>query len=73
MNAPVTTGDQIKLFAIRCSELADRVAAGQMSFIDAIDTAYSAAIWSGLIDAIGDDAVQKVMQAAFAGTCRRPP
>jgi hypothetical protein len=70
MNAPVTTSSQIELFAIRASELADRVAAGQMSFIDAIDTAYSAAIWSGLVDSIGDDAVQKVMQAAFANISR---
>jgi hypothetical protein len=37
-----------------------------------VDTAYSAAVWSGLVDSVGDDAVQKVLQAAF-GTCRRPP
>jgi hypothetical protein len=29
--------------------------------------AYSAAIWSGLVDAVGDDVVQKVLAAAFAG------
>ena len=69
MNAHTTSG-QIELFAIRASELADRVAAGQISFIDAVDMAYSAAVWSGLIDSIGDDAVQKVMQAAFANINR---
>jgi hypothetical protein len=45
--------------------LADRVIAGKLAFIDAIDMAYSAAEWSGLIDAAGDDAVQKIMAAAF--------
>jgi hypothetical protein len=54
-----------ELFAIRASELADRVHDGRMSFIDAVDMAYSAAIWSGLADDIGDDAVQKVLAAAF--------
>jgi hypothetical protein len=58
---------QIELFAIRANELADRVNHGSMSFIDAVDMAYSAAIWSGLVDAVGDDVVQKVLAAAFAG------
>jgi hypothetical protein len=72
MNAHTTSG-QIELFAIRASELADRVAAGQISFIDAVDMAYSAAVWSGLADSIGDDAIQKVLQAAFANTSRGQP
>jgi hypothetical protein len=57
---------QMKLFAIRASELADRVSNGQIAFLDAIDLAYDAAIDSGLVDAIGDDAVQKILAAAFA-------
>jgi hypothetical protein len=54
-----------ELFALRTSELADRVSQGRLPFIDAVDMAYSAAQWSGLVDAIGDDAVQKIMAAAF--------
>jgi hypothetical protein len=65
MNAP-SNSKQLELFAIRCSELADRVVAGNLAFIDAVDMGYSAAIWSGLVDGVGDDAVQKVMFAAFS-------
>ena len=61
---------QLELFAIRCSELAERVVAGNIAFINAVDMAYSAAEWAGLIDAVGDDAVQKVMAAAFINTPR---
>lgn len=67
MNSPPDfAARQIELFAIRCSELADRVAGGQIAFTEAVNMAYSAAQWSGLIDSVGDDAVQKVMTAAFA-------
>jgi hypothetical protein len=62
------TSQQLSLFAIRASELADRVHAGQLSFIDAVDMAYSAAQWSGLTESVGDDAVQKILAAAFSGT-----
>jgi hypothetical protein len=63
--AAAFTDKQLTLFAARCRELADRVAAGQIKFIDAIDMAYSAAIWSGLVDHVGDDAVQHVMALCF--------
>jgi hypothetical protein len=56
---------QLELFAVRCSEMADRIAAREIGFIDAVDMLYSAAIWSGLIDGVGDDFVQLVMAAAF--------
>jgi hypothetical protein len=59
------TAAQIKLFAIRCSDMRDRIAAGEVPFIDGIDMLYSAAVWSGLVDGVGDDAVQRVMAAAF--------
>jgi hypothetical protein len=73
MNAPSPdfTKCQLELFAVRTSELADRVTANQITFIDAIDMAYSAAQWSGLIDSVGDDAVQKVLAAAFANARAR--
>jgi hypothetical protein len=56
---------QLDLFAIRASEYADRVVAGQIGFIDAVDCCYSAACWSGLVDAAGDDRVQLVLAATF--------
>ena len=57
----------LELLALRCCDLADRVRANKIGFIDAVDMAYSAAVWAGLTDdASGDDAVQKVMAAAFS-------
>jgi hypothetical protein len=57
---------QLELLAIRSCQLADRVAAGLLPFIEAVDMAYSAAEWVGLIEAVGDDAVQAVLAASFA-------
>jgi hypothetical protein len=74
---------QIELLAARACALADRVAAGEISFVDAVDMAYSAATWadlpavidaSGLINSAtttGDDIVQATLAAAFANA-RRP-
>ena len=59
------TDRRIDLFALRCRDLRDRVVADQLGFIDAVDMAYSAAIWAGLTDDLGDDAVQQVMAVAF--------
>jgi hypothetical protein len=59
-----------KFFEARCQELALRHQAGEIKFIDAIDMAYQAAVWSGLVDDIGDDTVQRVMADSFA---RRAP
>ena len=75
----------LEILALRSFDLADRVAAGEIEFLDAVDLAYSAAIWadlpnaidkSGLIDTnkaghlSGDDVVQATISAAFA--TRRP-
>lgn len=77
---------RLELFALRCFELADRVTAGELEFIDAVDLAYSAAVWadlpnaidaSGLIDRnrsgapCGDDIIQHTISVAFANV-RRP-
>jgi hypothetical protein len=62
---------QLKILGQRSTELAERVAAGELMFIDAIDMAYSAAVWAGLVETIGDDKVQAVLAAAFA-EARRP-
>ena len=58
---------QLELFAVRSCEIADRCHAGELPFIEAVDMAYSAAIWSGLADDVGDDNVQKILAAAFTG------
>jgi hypothetical protein len=57
---------QLELFGVRCGELAAQALAGQIPFIDAVDMAYSAAIWAGIVDSAGDDVVQAIMANAFA-------
>jgi hypothetical protein len=61
---------QLELFARRCLDLADRVAENRMAFLDAVDMAYSAAEWCGLVDDLGDDLIQATMAAAFANAKR---
>jgi hypothetical protein len=67
----------LDLLYIRSCTLAERVCAGTLPFIDAVDMAYSAAEWAGLCDSHGDDAVQAELAAAFmfmqvpkVATCR---
>lgn len=74
---------RLELLALRSMELADRVAAGELRFIEAVDLAYDAAVFAGLPGAIeksglidnelmtGDDIVQATLAAAFANA-RRP-
>jgi hypothetical protein len=56
---------QLEILALRTLELADRVAAGEIAFLDAVDIAYDAAVWSGLTSTVGDDIVQATLAAAF--------
>ena len=57
---------QLEILTLRSLELADRVAAGEIAFLDAVDIAYDAAVWSGLSSTVGDDVVQATLAAAFA-------
>jgi hypothetical protein len=57
---------QLEILALRSLELADRAAAGEIVFLDSVDIAYDAAVWSGLIETVGDDIVQATLAAAFA-------
>ena len=57
---------QLEVLALRSFELADRVEAGQLPFIDAIDLTYAAASWAGLVETVGDDVVQTVLSVAFS-------
>ena len=56
---------RLAILRVRAWELADRVAAGEIDFIEAVDMVYSAAVWSGLVADAGDDAVQEAIVPAF--------
>jgi hypothetical protein len=62
---------RLEILALRTLEIADRVASGELRFLDGVDLAYDAACWSGLVESVGDDVVQVVLAAAFANA-RRP-
>jgi hypothetical protein len=62
--------DPLDLLYGRSCTLADRVAAGDLGFLDAVDMASSAAQWAGLCETAGDDAIQIVLAAAFMGVPR---
>jgi hypothetical protein len=70
-NANLLARQRLDLFRARCHDLIERVNVGSIGFIEGVDLAYSAAIWSSLVDDVGDDAVQAVMRDAFLGV-RRP-
>jgi hypothetical protein len=53
------------IFATRTETLAGRVKAGELLFLDAVDMAYSAADFAGLVDSYGDDKVQGILAGAF--------
>jgi len=61
----IVTPDPLDLLYEWCLTLADRMLSGQLPFIDAVDMAYSAAEWSGLVDRVGDDLIQLVLADAF--------
>jgi len=64
--SPVSNTALDLLFERSCT-LAERVFDGQLGFIDAIDMAYTAADFAGLVDRYGDDTVQMVLADAFGG------
>jgi hypothetical protein len=73
MNQPVRKSRvtyRVEILALRSLELADRVAAGELGFIDGVDMANSAAEWAGLPEAVSDDVVHVALAAAF-GNARR--
>ncbi len=60
--------DPLDLLRERALIVARRVTEGRLSFIDGVDLAYSAAIWSGLAERYGDDVVQRILADTFMGT-----
>jgi len=65
LNSAQLCRHQLILFEFRCQTLAHRVRCNQLQFIDAVDMADQAAVWSGLVDLAGDDLVQATMARAF--------
>jgi hypothetical protein len=63
----------LEVFEAHARVLADRVRAGNLLLVDAVDMAHAAATWSGLVDCCGDDAVQTVLNAAFMGVPKQRP
>jgi hypothetical protein len=62
--------NRLELFALRAFNFADRVDAGEIKFLDAVDVLYDGAVSSGLVDSVGDDVVQTTLAAAFASVRR---
>jgi hypothetical protein len=56
---------QLETLALRSFELADRVAAGELQFLDAVDVAFDSAVASGLADSVGYDVIQIVLATTF--------
>lgn len=56
----------IDAFRLRCEARAILVAEGEMNFHEAVDGLQAAAVAYGLIEAAGQDAVQKILAGAFA-------
>jgi hypothetical protein len=65
------TTRQLEILAIRSFDLAERVEAGEVKFLDAVDLAYDSAYWSGLVESVGNDVVQTVLHEAFRNVRRR--
>jgi hypothetical protein len=71
MTDPILNARRLEILARRALELADRAAAGEIKFTYAVDLANEAAVWSDLIEAVGDDIVQSTLAAALANA-RKP-
>jgi hypothetical protein len=66
-NQDRTAPDPLELLFDRICVLAQRASSGELPFLDAVDMAYSAADWAGLVDRYGDDVIQLVLADAFGG------
>jgi hypothetical protein len=64
-NENFASARQLELLALRSFQLADRVASGELQFLDAVDVAFDSAVASGLADKVGYDVIQVVLATAF--------
>jgi hypothetical protein len=56
-----------QVFRLRCWAQATLYAAGELDLIEAVDALQAAAVSTGLVESIGQDAVQAIMAEAFEG------
>lgn len=70
MIEPAHSCDPLDLLFERCCTLAGRVDAGELAFLDAVDMAWTAADFAGLVERVGPDLVQHVLAAAFMSARR---
>jgi len=67
MTAAAQAVDPLDLFFVRSCTMAERVVAGEVPFIEAVDFMWEAAEFAGLVDRAGPDLVQHVLASAFMG------
>ncbi len=67
---PSSPAEDLRSLALRARHDADRWLAGKSSKIEAVDASYNYAVALGLVYAIGDDIVQRVLAAAFSSRPR---
>jgi hypothetical protein len=61
----IQTVDSVLVFTARCEARALLVTTGDLDLLDAVDGLQAAAVASGLVREIGQDAVQAIMSNAF--------
>jgi hypothetical protein len=71
MTAGLATAEQhvdwLTVFEERCEARAYLVAIGEMNFHEAVDGLQHAAEQTGLVEQLGQDAVQQILATAFEG------
>ena len=67
MTATAEKVDPLDLLYVRACTMADRVQAGEIPFIEAVDFMWEAAEFAGTVDRVGPDLVQHVLACAFMG------
>jgi hypothetical protein len=71
MSAPNLKVEVVAAFRLRCEARAFLVAEDELPLHDAVDELQASAVASGIVDTIGQDAVQTIMSDAF-GKVRGP-
>jgi hypothetical protein len=70
---PAAKLDPTEIFRVRCEARALLYAHGELDLHDAVDGLQADAVASGLVDAIGQDAIQRIMSDAFHRFRERAP
>jgi hypothetical protein len=67
MTAAAQKVDPLDLLFVRSCAMAERVVAGEIPFIAAVDFMWEAAEFAGTVDRVGPDLVQHILATAFMG------